>query len=157
MAKTSAGIIVYRKKEDNYEVLLVHPGGPFWANKDLNAWSVPKGEPEDDEELENAAKREFKEETGMDVTGELLSLDPVKQPGGKVVHAWAVEADLDATKIKSNTIEIEWPPGSGKKKEIPEVDKAGWFSFNEARQKILKGQIPILEQLAEKLGVKDFQ
>lgn len=157
MAKKSAGIIVFRKKGDNYEVLLVHPGGPFWANKDLNAWSVPKGEPEEDEELENAAKREFKEETGMDVPGKLLSLDPVKQPGGKVVYAWAVEADLDATRIESNTIEIEWPPGSGKKKEIPEVDKAGWFTFKEARQKILKGQIPILEQLAEKIGVGDFQ
>lgn len=156
MAKKSAGVIAFRKKDGHYEVLLVHPGGPFWANKDLNAWSVPKGEPEEGEELKYAAKREFKEETGLDISSELIFLNQVKQPGGKIVYTWATETDLDASKIKSNTIQIDWPPGSGKKKEIPEVDKAGWFTFKEARKKILKGQIPILKQLAEKLGIKNF-
>ncbi len=156
MNKLSAGILAYRGEGKDYEVFLVHPGGPFWSNKDLHAWSVPKGEPEEDEELFNSAVREFKEETGFDLSGNFVTLDPVKQPGGKIIYTWAVKADLNASKIKSNTIEIEWPPKSGKKLEIPEVDKAGWFSFEEARLKIMKGQISILEQLAEKLGVKDI-
>lgn len=155
MGKISAGILVYRKTNHHYEVLLVHPGGPFWARKDLNAWSVPKGEPDQEEDLLICAKREFREETGFEISGGFISLDPVKQPGGKTIYTWAVESDLDSSKIKSNTIEIDWPPRSGKKMIIPEVDKAGWFSFQEGRQKILKGQIPILNQLAYKLGRED--
>ena len=156
MAKKSAGILAYRKTENEYEVLLVHPGGPFWAKKDLNAWSVPKGEFEEGEAPLKAAIREFKEETSHDISGEFLELDPVKQPSGKIVYTWAVEADVDASNIRSNTIEIEWPPRSGKKKVIPEVDKAGWFTFEEAKHKILIGQIPVLEQLANKLGKSDL-
>jgi predicted NUDIX family NTP pyrophosphohydrolase len=148
MAKKSAGILAYRKGGNEYEVFLVHPGGPFWANKDTNAWSVPKGEFSEGEDPLVAAIREFREETGQDISGEFIELDAVRQPGGKTVYAWAVEAEPDASNITSNTIEIEWPPRSGKKKEIPEVDKAGWFTFEEARVKILKGQIPILGQLA---------
>ncbi len=155
MAKKSAGILAYRKTGNEYEVFLVHPGGPFWANKDMNAWSVPKGEFEEGEDPLKAAIREFKEETGQDISGEFAGMDPVKQPGGKIVYTWAVEAEPDASAIKSNTIEIEWPPRSGKKKEIPEVDKAAWFSLDHARRKILKGQVPILQQLAKKLGISD--
>jgi predicted NUDIX family NTP pyrophosphohydrolase len=156
MAKKSAGILAYRKTGNECEVFLVHPGGPFWANKDMNAWSVPKGEFEEGEDPLKAAIREFKEETGQDISGEFARMDPVKQTGGKIVYTWAVAAEPDASDIKSNTIEIEWPPRSGKKKEIPEVDKAAWFSLDQARLKILKGQIPILQQLAKKLGITDI-
>jgi predicted NUDIX family NTP pyrophosphohydrolase len=150
MKKRSAGILPYRRKSDHYEVFLVHPGGPFWANKDLNAWSVAKGEPDGDEELFVAAIREFREETGLDISGDFMELDPVVQPGGKTVYTWAVESDTDAFRVQSNLFEMEWPPRSGKSKKFPEVDKAGWFSFDIARQKIVKGQVPILDQL-EKL------
>jgi predicted NUDIX family NTP pyrophosphohydrolase len=152
MAKKSAGILVYRKSGNEYEVFLVHPGGPFWAKKDLNAWSVPKGEFIEGEDPLTAAIREFREETGQDISGEFFALDPVRQPGGKIVYTWAVEANPDASNIKSNTFEIEWPPRSGKKIEIPEVDKAGWFTFEEARVKILKGQVPLLDQFASILN-----
>ncbi len=151
MAKISAGILVYRKKDKEYEVLLVHPGGPFWAKKELNAWSVPKGEVEEQEEIFKAALREFKEETGFEAVGEFIALTPVKQPSGKMIYAWAVESDFEAEKIVSNEFEMEWPPTSGKYKRFPEIDRAGWFTFAVARNKIVKGQIPILEELAEKL------
>lgn len=151
MPKKSAGILVFRKNKGEYEVLLVHPGGPFWAKKDLNSWSVPKGEFGDDEDAFSAAKREFKEETGFWPEGEFIKLDVVKQPGGKLIHTWAVEGDIDASKVKSNLFKLEWPPKSGSFKEFPEIDRAEWFTFEIARKKILKGQVPILENLAEKL------
>jgi predicted NUDIX family NTP pyrophosphohydrolase len=151
MKKKSAGILVYRKTEKDYEVFLVHPGGPYWAKKDMHAWSIPKGEFNEGEEPIIAAKREFGEETGLTVSGAFIELQPVKQPGGKIIYSWAVESDPDASVIKSNLFEMEWPPGSGKTEEFPEVDKAGWFSFDIAREKIVKGQVPILEQLEGQL------
>lgn len=153
MAKHSAGILLYRNTGETYEVLLVHPGGPFWAKKDAGVWSIPKGEFGEDEEPLVAAKRELTEELGRHVPkGELVPLGEAKQPSGKVVHAWALEADLDAGNIKSNIITIDWPPRSGKKLEIPEVDRAGWFSLAEATIKLLPGQLPFLDRLAEYLG-----
>ena len=147
MQKKSAGILVFRKTQDEYEYLLVHPGGPFWAKKDLKSWSVPKGEFEEEEEPLVAAKREFEEETGFKITGEFIELIPVKQPSGKIIFIWAVEGEIDAPDIKSNLFKMEWPPRSGAFKEFPEIDKAGWFDFETAKQKILSGQIPILENL----------
>ena len=133
------------------EVFLVHPGGPFWQRKDEGAWSIPKGEFEDETPLE-AAVREFQEETGFAPRGNFLELSPIKQAGGKTVFAWALEWDCDPAKIKSNTFMMEWPKGSGTMREFAEVDRAGWFSFDEARKKLLKGQVPLLEQLRERLG-----
>jgi predicted NUDIX family NTP pyrophosphohydrolase len=147
MQKKSAGILVFRKTRDEYEYLLVHPGGPFWAKKDLNSWSVPKGEFEEDEEPLEAAKREFEEETGSKITGEFIELIPVKQPSGKIIFIWGVEGEIDASDIKSNLFKMEWPPRSGAFKEFPEIDKAGWFEFETAKQKIISGQIPIIENL----------
>lgn len=144
--KRSAGILAYRKTTEDFEVFLVHPGGPFWKNKDENAWSFPKGEFQEDEVPLAAAKREFQEETGFTLAGEFIELIPVKQPGGKYVHAWAVEADFDPAVFSSNTFSIEWPPRSGIFIDVPEVDKAAWFSIEIARLKIHKGQIPVLEQ-----------
>jgi predicted NUDIX family NTP pyrophosphohydrolase len=151
MAKKSAGILIYRKIDGEYEVLLVHPGGPFWAKKDLNSWSVPKGEFEDDEEPLAAAKREFEEETGIAVTGEFIELEPVKQLSGKIIYTWATEGDPDISNIKSNLFELEWPPKSGNFKEFPEVDRAGWFTFDMAEEKIITGQIPILKSLRNRI------
>jgi predicted NUDIX family NTP pyrophosphohydrolase len=133
-------------------VFLVHPGGPFWRNKDAGAWSIPKGEIGAEEGPLEAARREFQEETGFAASGKLTELMPVKQAGGKVVVAWAVEGDFDAAAIRSNTFSIEWPPRSGKQVEFPEIDRAGWFSLENARKKILKGQIPLLEQLEAIIG-----
>jgi predicted NUDIX family NTP pyrophosphohydrolase len=147
MAKTSAGLLVYRKKQKHLEVFLVHPGGPFWKKKDKNAWSIPKGEFEAPEQPLDAAIREFEEETGFSVKGEFLPLTPVKQPGGKIVYAWAIQSDFDPGKFNSNTFTITWPPGSGKKQQFPEIDKADWFVIPAAIEKILKGQIPLLEEL----------
>ncbi len=151
MAKRSAGLLMYRRRAGRLEVFLVHPGGPFWKNKDAGAWSVPKGEfgPEDDALA--AARREFTEETGFEASGDFFPLTPVTQAGGKVVQAWAVEGDLDPEKIKSNTFTLEWPPNSGNKQEFPEVDKAGWFGFEEAKEKINKAQVKLLEELDELL------
>ena len=151
MKKKSAGILVYRDIDGSHEVFLVHPGGPYWVKKDLNAWSVPKGEPDDEEDLFVAAKREFGEETGLEISGDFMELEPVKQPSGKIIYTWAVESDLDASAVESNLFEMEWPPRSGKTGKFPEVDRAGWFTFETARQKIVKGQIPILDQLERKL------
>jgi len=151
MVKISAGILVYRKAGDSYEVLLAHPGGPYWENKDMNAWSIPKGEPNEGEEFFEAAIREFREEIGVEVSGIFIELEPVKQTGGKTIYTWAVEADIDASRISSNLFDMEWPPGTGKIMRFPEVDKAGWFTFDVATEKLFRGQVPILKQLMEKL------
>jgi predicted NUDIX family NTP pyrophosphohydrolase len=133
-------------------VFLVHPGGPFWRRKDSGAWSIPKGELDQHEDPLQAAKREFKEETGFVASGNFMELEPVKQPGGKVVLAWAVEGDLDPSAVRSNTFTIQWPPRSGKQQEFPEIDRAAWFDLKTAKEKILEGQVPILEQLETMLA-----
>ena len=149
--RVSAGILLYRLPATGPEVFLVHPGGPFWAKRDLGAWSVPKGEVDGDEDLLEAAKREFQEETGASVDGNFIELAPLRQPSGKVVRAWAVEGDIDASAIRSNTFSIEWPPRSGKSRAFPEVDRAGWFTLAEARDKLLPGQRPFLDELMRKI------
>jgi predicted NUDIX family NTP pyrophosphohydrolase len=145
--KESAGIVLYRYYDSSLEIFLVHPGGPFWKNKDAGAWSIPKGEFDNGEDPLEAAKREFHEETGCSVDGSFIALRPTRQPGGKMVHAWAVEGDCEAESIKSNSFTMEWPPRSGQRKEFLEVDRAGWFSLELARQKILKGQVILLDEL----------
>ena len=152
MAKRSAGLLMYRKKDRELEVFLVHPGGPFWAAKDAGAWTVPKGEYVDGEEPLEAAKREFAEETGFAASGEFLDLGTVRQTSGKIVNAWAFEGDCEPEKLVSNFCEIEWPPRSGKKMEIPEVDRGAWFTLKDARGAILKSQQEFLDVLAEKAG-----
>ena len=147
MPKKSAGILLYRRLNKAPEVLLVHPGGPFWKNRDIGAWSVPKGEFTDDEEPLIAAIREVKEELGIDVAGDFIELLPQKQKSGKIVYTWALEQDADADSISSNTFEIEWPPRSRRMIEIPEVDRAAWLSLEEAKLKIIPGQVPIIENL----------
>jgi predicted NUDIX family NTP pyrophosphohydrolase len=149
-AKLSAGILLYRLSANGPEVFLVHPGGPFWAKRDLGSWSVPKGEVDGDEDLLEAAKREFREETGARIEGEFIELTPLRQPSGKVVRVWAVEGEIDAASITSNTFSIEWPPKSGESREFPEVDRAAWFTLAEARDKMLPGQRPLLDQLMQK-------
>jgi predicted NUDIX family NTP pyrophosphohydrolase len=151
--KKSAGILLYRVVESNLEVFLVHPGGPYWAKKDEGSWSIPKGEFETGEDPLEAAKREFQEETGSDITGEFVELTQLEQPSGKLVYAWAVEGNIDAASIKSNTFSIEWPPHSGKEQTFPEADKGGWFKILQAREKLLKGQIGFIEELAKHLGM----
>ena len=140
---------MYRWTHAELEVLLVHPGGPFWAKKDLGAWSIPKGEYDESEEPLQAAIREFQEETGFDVSGPYQELGSVKQAGGKIVSAWAFEGDGDADAIRSTLCRIEWPPRSGREIEFPEVDRGRWFSIQEATEHILKGQAPFLLLLAE--------
>jgi predicted NUDIX family NTP pyrophosphohydrolase len=151
MPKRSAGLLMYRRSGGVLEVLLVHPGGPFWMKKDAGAWSIPKGEYADGEEPLAAATREFQEETGLVAAGPYLPLTPVKQQGGKVVHAWAFEGDCRAESLKSTTFSLEWPPRSGRHREFPEVDRAGWFGLGEAKRKILPGQIALLDELAVKI------
>jgi predicted NUDIX family NTP pyrophosphohydrolase len=151
MAKKSAGLLLYRKVAGSTEVFLVHPGGPFWAKKDDGAWSIPKGELAEGEEALEAAKREFQEETGFEVKGRFEALEPVKQAGGKIVYAWAIEGDIDSSAIRSNNFSMEWPPGSKKIREFPEVDRGGWFALATARRKILTSQSPLLEELLRKL------
>ncbi|MFO1152398.1 MAG: NUDIX domain-containing protein [Rhodospirillales bacterium] len=148
----SAGILLFRYRDDGLQVLLVHPGGPFWARKDQGAWSIPKGEFIEGEHPLSAARREFTEETNVDVDGAFIDLGALRQPSGKVVHAWAVEQDLDADAIESNRFEMEWPRGSGVLRSYPEVDKAGWFPIGMAREKILKGQAGFLDRLLAILG-----
>lgn len=152
MPKRSAGILLYRLSAGLLEVLLVHPGGPFWAKKDDGAWSIPKGEFSEDEDPLEAARREFHEETGGRVAGECLPLTPLKQPSGKIVHAWMAQGDLDPRDLQSNTFSMEWPKGSGKFQSFPEVDRAGWFAVEAARLKILKGQAPFLDELQARLS-----
>jgi len=149
-SKKSAGLLVYRRRNGNLEVLLVHPGGPFWAKKDEGAWSIPKGEIAEEEEPLKAARREFFEETGFHMDGKFIALTPLKQRGGKWVYAWAVEGDCNAESIRSNVFSLEWPPRSGKSREFPEVDRAAWFPLEQAKQKILKSQLSLLEELRPK-------
>jgi predicted NUDIX family NTP pyrophosphohydrolase len=154
MAKHSAGILLYRKGKSGYEVLLVHPGGPFWAKKDWGAWSMPKGEFVEGEDPLSAAKREFKEETGLDAPqGDYTNLGESKQSSGKIVHAFILEAGLSLERFKSNTFTMEWPPKSGKRQEFPEADKAAWTMLKTAAKKLVKGQVVFVERLAGKLGV----
>jgi predicted NUDIX family NTP pyrophosphohydrolase len=149
--KRSAGILLHRRRDGAHEVLLVHPGGPFWAKKDAGAWSIPKGEYQDGEEPRAAALREFAEELGTPPPdGELVALGEVRQRSGKVVTAWALAGDADADVMRSNTFTMEWPPRSGEMREFPEVDRAAWFSLDEARERILPGQAPLLDRLAER-------
>jgi predicted NUDIX family NTP pyrophosphohydrolase len=136
MPKRSAGLLMYRWKQDGIEVFLVHPGGPYWATKDQGAWTIPKGEYDEDEEPFAAAQREFFEETGFTADGEFLSLGEVRQRSGKIVTAWAFLGDCDPTQLRSNTCEVEWPPKSGKKLRIPEIDRGRWFAMSDARRYI---------------------
>lgn len=153
MAKQSAGILLYRKTDNGYEVLLVHPGGPFWAKKDLGSWSIPKGEYEEGEEPLVAAQREFAEEVGSPAPdGDYQTLGEAKQSSGKIVHAFALESDFNLEKFHSNMFHVEWPPKSGKQQEFPENDKAAWIPLSAAKQKLVKGQISIIEILAKNLG-----
>jgi predicted NUDIX family NTP pyrophosphohydrolase len=148
--KRSAGILLHRRRDGAHEVLLVHPGGPFWAKKDAGGWSIPKGEYEDGEDARACALREFAEELGSPPPdGELVDLGEVRQRGGKVVTAWALAGDADADAIHSNTFTMEWPPRSGTMREFPEVDRAAWFGLDEARERILPAQAPLLDRLAE--------
>jgi predicted NUDIX family NTP pyrophosphohydrolase len=147
MKKRSAGILMYRRPGLELQVLLVHPGGPFWARKDLGAWSIPKGEYKEDEEPLVAAKREFHEELGAEAIGEFLALGLLIQPSRKEIVAWAVEGDFLVAELKSNTFEMEWPPKSGKKQWFPEVDRAEWFGLADARRKILPGQVGFIDRL----------
>jgi predicted NUDIX family NTP pyrophosphohydrolase len=152
MAKTSAGILLFRRRPTSVQVMLVHPGGPFWARKDAGAWSIPKGLTKEGEDWLAGAKREFLEETGMAIAGECLDLGRYKQPGGKTIVAFAHEGDFDPASLKSNPFSIEWPRHSGRTAEFPEVDRAAWFAIDEAMGKATRGQRPIIAALAEKVG-----
>jgi predicted NUDIX family NTP pyrophosphohydrolase len=154
MAKLSAGILLYRRRASALEVLLVHPGGPFWAKKDEGAWSIPKGEAAEGEELLARARREFQEETGFAVEGPFEPLPAVRQAGGKTVQAWAAEGDIDAALIVSNRFRLEWPPRSGRYQEFPEVDRAEWLELGAARKKLNKGQLPLIDALQRLLTVR---
>lgn len=147
MPKRSAGILLYRRSHDELQVFLVHPGGPYWTNKDLGAWTIPKGEYTDEEEPLKAAIREFQEETGFGASGEFLSLGHIRQASGKIVSAWAVAGDCDPKRLVSNFCEIDWPPRSGRKLQIPEVDRGAWFNIEQARERILITQTPFLDTL----------
>ena len=155
MPKTSAGILLYRRKGDVLRVFLIHPGGPFFANKDAGAWSVPKGELGEGEDALAAARREFEEETGCGLEGTFVPLSAITQKNGKIVLAWAVEDDCDADTIRSNTFALEWPPKSGSVRDFPEVDRAGWFTVDEAKKKINFAQAALLDELVSK--IKDLK
>jgi predicted NUDIX family NTP pyrophosphohydrolase len=154
MPKKSAGILLYRFRDEKLEVLLVHPGGPFWAKKDLGAWSIPKGEFEENEQPFEAAKREFAEELGTPISGEYIALTPVKQKSGKLIYAFAMQKDFDTLNFKSNFFQMEWPPKSGLMKEFPEVDKAEWYDFETAKQKLNPAQSQIIDELVNKLVIR---
>jgi predicted NUDIX family NTP pyrophosphohydrolase len=151
MPKTSAGLLPYRWRDGRLEVFLVHPGGPLWVNKDVHAWSVAKGEVEQKEDLLDAARREFAEETGLTLAEPMLPLTPLRQASGKLVHVWAVEADVDPSSVRSNLFPLEWPPRSGQVRQFPEIDRAGWFGPAEARSKLHKGQVALIGELEQKL------
>jgi len=151
MNKQAAGLLVYRKAGEGVEIFLVHPGGPFYVKKDEGVWSIPKGIFDDDEEPLAAARREFEEETSFKIAGDFFELKPVKQKGGKIVYAWAVEADVDADAIESNTFTMEWPPKSGKTAEFPEVDKAAWLDPETAKKKINPAQSALITELLTRL------
>jgi predicted NUDIX family NTP pyrophosphohydrolase len=144
--KKSAGLLLFRRR-DRLEVLLVHPGGPLWAKKDEGAWSIPKGEIDADEDPLRAARREFAEELGADVSGEFIALHAIRQASGKLVYAWAIESEFDTATFRSGTFSMEWPPRSGRQQEFPEVDRAEWFTIDDAKRKINKAQIALLDQL----------
>lgn len=153
MPRLSAGIVLYRIQGDAPELFLVHPGGPFWAKKDTGSWSFPKGEYEAGEDALEAARREFKEETGFDMPqGDLISLGEVKY-NNKILSTWALQGSVDARRVQSNVFTMEWPPRTGKKQEFPEVDRAGWFAPSFAKQKLVKGQAELVDRLCEQLGV----
>jgi len=152
MPKRSAGILMYRRAGNELEVLLVHPGGPFWARKDLGAWSIPKGEYSESEDALAVAVRELEEETGCRPAGDFVPLGEIVQKGRKVVTAWAAEGDFDVTTLQSNEFEMEWPPKSGRKQRFPEVDRAGWFPLGEARRKILESQAEFIDRLSTVAG-----
>ena len=154
MVKRSAGLLLFRRRNGGLEVFLAHPGGPFWAKKDLGAWTIPKGEYEPNEEPLDAARREFEEETGFKVDGEFLDLGTVTQNSGKIVIAWAVEGDLDPEKLVSNLCQVVWPPRSRRMIEIPEVDRGAWYRMEEAREKMFTAQVPFLDRLLEKMGIR---
>jgi predicted NUDIX family NTP pyrophosphohydrolase len=151
MPKRSAGLMMYRRRLCGMEVFLVHPGGPFFATKDLGAWTIPKGEYLEDEQPLEAAKREFQEETGFSVPEKFLDLGSIKQAGGKIVSAWAFEGNCDPGKMISNHCKVEWPPRSGRLIEIPEADRGAWFSIDEAKERIKSTQIPLLDRLTKAL------
>src|SRR5580698_9851164 len=151
----SAGILLFRRRQGNLEVLLAHPGGPFWAKKDAGAWSIPKGLIDSTEDYLSAALREFEEEIGFRPDGPFLSLDTIRQKAGKVIHAWACEGDVDPAQTTSNKISIEWPPRSGKQVEIPEVDRCQWFRPAEARGKLNPAQVAFMERLKDALKGED--
>ena len=151
MAKQSAGIVLYRRVNNLFQIFLVHPGGPFFSNKDDGVWSIPKGEFVDGEEALAAAKREFEEETGQRIEGEFIELGSVTQKSGKKVFAWALEGDIDAETIFSNTFEMEWPPRSGKKQTFPEIDKAAWFDVDTAKVKINEAQVELIDRLIQSI------
>lgn len=152
MPKQSAGLLVYRRRNGELEVFLVHPGGPFWQHKDHGAWSIPKGEFAPGDDPLEAAQREFHEETGFTVEGPFSAIQPLKQPSGKIVHAWIVEGDFDPSLLRSNTFKLEWPRNSKKFIDVPEVDRAGWFSLTDAKDKILPGQRPLIDELQNRLS-----
>jgi len=147
MPVSSAGLLLYRRTGSALEALLVHPGGPFWRHRDLGAWTIPKGEVAEGESLLDAARREFREETGFVIDWPAVPLGHVRLTSGKIIHAFAVEGDLDASRVRSNTFEIEWPRGSGDRRTYPEVDRASWFDVPEARRRILPAQVPLIEHL----------
>ncbi len=149
--KQSAGILLYRFLNNQLQVFLVHPGGPFWKNKDLGVWTIPKGEFTVEETPLTAAIREFQEETGKLLSGNFLELSPVKQKSGKLVYAWAIEGDIDPDDIKCNTFKMEWPPKSGKWQNFPEVEKGEWFTTEQVKEKIIAAQLPLIDELQEKL------
>ena len=152
IVKKSAGILLYRFKKNTLEFFLVHPGGPFWINKDAGSWTIPKGEYDINEEPIDAAIREFAEETGHSISGNFISLTPIMQKGGKHVEAWALENDVDATTIRSNSFTIEWPPKSGNWKSYPEIDRAEWFDINRAKEKINPAQAAFIDEIIKKLA-----
>lgn len=155
MKLQSAGILLYRFIEGRLEVLLVHPGGPFWVQRDDGAWSIPKGLVGEHESLLDAARREFREETGFAADGDLVPLGSLRQPSGKIVHAWALQKDIDAAKVVSNSFSLEWPRHSGVQQTFPEIDKAAWFRLPQARRKITAGQAAFLDRLVEETGAAD--
>ncbi len=154
MSRKSAGLLAYRRRGGRVEIFLIHPGGPYWARKDDGAWSIPKGEFTDEDPLD-AAKREFAEETGFEARGPYKALAPIRQPSGKLIHAWAFEGDYDPAAIRSNNFSMEWPPGSGMEREFPEADLAGWFSIEKAREKITRGQTGFIDEVERLVEIKE--
>ena len=150
----SAGVMLFRRRGGGLEVLLVHPGGPFWARRDERAWSIPKGEFDGAEAPEAAARREFAEETGVTLTADLVALSPVKQSRGKTVHAFAAQGDVDPEAVRSNAFELEWPPRSGRMQAFAEIDRAAWFPLDEARRRIVAGQRPLLDELEARFAAR---